>query len=226
MNNPYYEVIEDTNEHPLPYAFYRLAIRWNVEKVAGYNNSNGYILQKVHFDVDVPGVDNTPDYYEAWKVSNGSCDSKFSYDDKFELHDPCFATNLTGSIGRRGKICYETTVYWIDKQKHASWYGVIDGWPEGGVPMANQLKSAYVKNVPEDLFLGLTYVCQRKYIHQYDCTKPDAVQKSIEHFYAQVLVEDKDFALKSIHDVLSGTKYEVVLEKIIAKYNLQKPSLS
>ena len=79
----FFDVIEENNV--LGYAAFCLKIKWNVSTIAGSENADGYIVQRIHYTDTVGAASPVDDYYEAWLVRRGICVGSSNYDDAFSL---------------------------------------------------------------------------------------------------------------------------------------------
>lgn len=158
----YYDVIECDNERKD--ANYRLRIKWNVQAIAGYQAAEGFIVQQVTL-LDEAGIiqNYSGPYYEAWKVTKGKTKNN-DYDDNFENGLGCFTEIVTeNSIGKKGKIEYQTKVYWIDKS--SSIHDEVQKWTPT-VSMANELPSVMESEC--DLFVDVPAITERTFCHNVD----------------------------------------------------------
>ena len=69
MTSKYFNIVKDFKSSSN--ASYNLERTWNTKEISGYENANGYIVQKISFQSNIAGA--TDDYYEEWKVVNGRC---------------------------------------------------------------------------------------------------------------------------------------------------------
>lgn len=125
----------------------RYEIKWNVPKITGSLNAEGYIVQ--HFSrVTTPALPFLPDksYYEAWKITNGICDNNKLFDDGYAiaLYPSDGAQNaeelvdsVVHSVGTTGKIEFFGDVYWIPRSDKL--YPLICKWPIGMIKEAGNL---------------------------------------------------------------------------------------
>lgn len=201
----YYTVVNCDNDSP--FAYYLLEINWNIEEIAGYSNASGYIVQKVKISntLGLKGLDN--EYFEAWPVENGKLklDRSDLADDTFEWLSPSDA--LSESVGKRGRITYNTQVFWVDRSDPL--YNVPNSWEEGTVCEAGNLKSILAKDCKE--FERIAPAFEREFIHVVDFDNWSVIKESIVFGYTQY-ADKKVLLLRDYaNQVLSGTKYECYL---------------
>lgn len=178
--NQYYTICKDTLDIAKPYAQFHLGIKWNVNAISGYENANGFIVQ--HVNIVAPLFLNgyqINDYYEAWSVYNGEivydCKSDYMEDDYFQSPQyPDAQVSLSDSIGKKGKIIYHTSVYWIDKKDKL--YKIVKLWPSDNYfcPWGNQLKGT--TECPELDELQPLFK-RSDFIHEFDFTDDGIIMK-------------------------------------------------
>lgn len=196
--------------HASCYAGFCLKIKWNVSAITGYKNANGYIVQRVHYIDTVEAAPPVDDYYEAWAVHDGICDgsSAYGYDDAFQLDINFSNRPICKSLGKQGCVCYETSVYWVDRKHHL--YETIDSWKEGGAPMALDLKSVPVNDCP--IFEDIKPNFARTFKHEFDCRSRENVEMALRQAYGS-RIEQKDPSLRgTLQSILVGSDYEQLIE--------------
>lgn len=200
--NEYYETIDEENH--FPFAYYLWQIKWIPSKIINDGCMNGYIVQNVKIinEAKVNGVDDI-EYYEAWEVCNGQCKNNngTSFDDEFKY------TNFNGelrfcianSIGKKGKIKYQTKLYWISQKNDL--YREVKNWKEGTIIQAGNLKSILAKDCL-NIDFG-SFIDERNFIHEVDFKDKNVIKESIKELFS-ILNNDKNyFAISSIKEELS-----------------------
>ena len=207
-NSNFFEVIEENNT--LDYAAFCLRIKWNVSAIAGYENADGYIVQRIHYTDTVEAASLVDDYYEAWLVRGGVCDGNSKYDDVFQLDVNYSERPICRSLGKKGRICYDAKVYWVEKNHHL--YKVVDSWKQHATPMAGDLKSVFVKDC--SVFEEVEPRFERKFEHLFDCQTDEAVERALRQAY-RIRIERGDPSLKEfLQDLLWDTNYTYLIDKI------------
>ena len=212
----FFDVVDEEND--LPYAFYFQKIVWNVMEIAGYENANGFIVQKVCYNDTVGVTYSTEAYYEAWKVCNGVCEKidSYNYDDAFASPDSFKSYLLDSSIGKRGFIKYDALVYWIDAKSDL--YKTVSMWEPGKVKMAGELKSSLVSDCPE--IQKIPHRFSRKFTHDIDCVSEKDVENSIINVYQRRLSNGDSAMREVLENHLVGTAYELLIDKICLDYHI------
>jgi len=220
----YFSVIgnEDNNR---PYAYYKYAIKWNVDAFTKDGVNNGYIVQKVKV-TNTTGIqlnkenEQIQEYYEAWRVENGKCvfpDStlKVDYDDSFMSYSENLILDaIRDSLWREGMIEYESQFYWININNKL--YNVIDNW-DYGASMAKDLKSVYTKNCQE-LDNLIPIQVRPKFTHKVSFKNVDIIQNEIENLYKGWTKTKKEFE-KMLKTELGDAGIDEIIECAMEKIN-------
>lgn len=204
----FFDVIEENNV--LGYAAFCLKIKWNVSTIAGSENADGYIVQRIHYTDTVGATPPVDDYYEAWLVHRGICVGSSNYDDAFSLDVNYSERPICRSLGKQGSICYDAKVYWVDKNHPL--YKIVDSWEKYSTPMAGNLKSVFVSDCPvfEDVEPHFT----RKFEHKFDCRSDEAVELALRQAYEK-RINRRDPNLRGyLQDILAGSKYIQLIDKL------------
>lgn len=140
----YIDIIEEN--HTDYCACYQL-IKWKVIDIAGYNKSNGFIVQKFT-RVSEPEnlVIKDVTYYEAWLVQEGRCIETMNqkYDDQFAVaHPMCQLNAFNASLNKKGRYEFSGDVFWIDKEHDSVLYNMVWMWSTNEVEQAGGLRSVY-----------------------------------------------------------------------------------
>lgn len=219
----YYQIVNVDNSKP--YLYYNLEIDWKVENIIDTDCKDGYIVQKVKIinTTDIKDIKNI-EYYEAWEVINGNCvghkDSE--YDDKFFWigYDMIYYI-IAKSIGKNGKIEYQSEVYWISKQNKL--YEIVNKWRSQEVLEARKLKSILVENCPE--FASCNPIFKRdNFVHKVIFDDKELIKETIENIVMALKTNHKDILILSLKEELieistnpENAKYISILNEIISK---------
>ena len=159
------------------YAACRLEIKWNVEKIAGEKNANGYIVQ--HFrrqEYPSKNIVGDTEYYEAWPVKDGQMTG--DYDDAFAVLIPeknglvymeMLVDGFVKAAGNKGGFLFSGDIYWVSINDNL--YAEIDSWEPGGAKEAHDLKSVY-------LYSGLSDrkpLFKRTFSHSWDTRNEEKI---------------------------------------------------
>ena len=139
----YYKIIE---ENHTGYCACFQRIKWNVANIAGYENSNGFIVQKFN-RTSVPAnlIIADTSYYEAWSVQNGVCidTNKQKYDDEFAVgHSMCQFCVFENSLNKEGEYKLIGEVFWVDRVQ-GELYAMVSNWPIDEVKQAGGLRAVF-----------------------------------------------------------------------------------
>lgn len=162
MSEIYFNIISCINDRKD--ANYSQKIKWNVEKIAGYKDATGFIVQRVELNDEIGIIHNyNGPYFEAWDVSDGH--TKYDdFDDNFQNGMGCVTDIvMENSIGLKGKIEYHAQVYWVDK--HSRIYDDVKQW-KPTVSMADELPAVLEKDC--SLFTDQHLITKRHFCHLVD----------------------------------------------------------
>lgn len=199
----YFKLKDFDNEKP--YCYYLLSGYWQVENIINTESKDGYIVQKVKITDNINN--NNCKYYEAWKVEN----SRYVDYDEDQPDDKFFNSAFMESIGKKGIIRYDAEIYWIDKTNHL--YKHIDGWKNGKVSYAGNLKSEEYNNCNYLHSISPLYI-RAVFVHNVDFTDKEIIKENIKEFYKDRRTNKKEEFYIFLENELLGTKYYDIVAEI------------
>lgn len=158
MTSKYFNIVKDFKSSSN--ASYNLERTWNIKEISGYENANGYKVQKISFQSNIAGA--TDDYYEEWKVINGRCERNGQeYDDHFTFDAGLISFEDLENIST-AFFKYKSQIFWVDIKSDI--YEEISTWSKRNVIMAGDLQAIYVHDCNIDFGEPLeTYSYNREY---------------------------------------------------------------
>ena len=226
-DHDYMEINPDgKNEVDLPYAAFRYGIRWKIDKIAGYKNARGYIVQKINISApDYLRSFPVKEYFEAWEALDGKI--KYPNNASSEIIDDCFSADESTafeSIGKKGQVIYQAKVYWIDYQD--SLFEVVSKWEIGKVIQAgNQIRSI---QRCADLDVLRPLFVRSVFIHNFDFANPiiikDVALKFGRNFYSCPREYERDNFRLYYQDDFSKAGFRELFESVIAQLGSEFPT--
>lgn len=199
LDKYYIENPDKKNDISQPYALFHFGIKWIPDAIAGYNNANGFIVQRIRNEApDFLSGYSCKDYYEAWSIENGEVvypkDKQIvgTEDDVFQYPPE----GVEESLFQYGTIKYLADVYWIDESSPL--YEIVNQWEYNKVQQAGNL----IRSTESFKECNIAPVFSRPpFSFRFDCRDEEVVFKTVYSFgrnmYSGNRKSDRDnFALQ------------------------------